>query len=47
MGWGKLRSHRRSLESQELELQVVVSCVMWILKTRFGLSGRESSALTF
>lgn len=36
---------RRGLERLELKLQVVVSCLMWVLDTELGSSARAASVL--
>lgn len=36
---------RRGLDRLELKLQVVVSCLMWVLEIELGSSARVASAL--
>lgn len=36
---------RRGLDRLELKLQVVVSCLMWVLDTELGSPARVASAL--
>lgn len=42
---GVLRHQKMTLDSLELELYVVVSHLIWVLGTKLGSSGGETSAL--
>jgi hypothetical protein len=39
------RCPQRPEENMDLELQVAVSCMMWVLVTNLGSSGRATTAL--